>query len=139
VAIAVTGLTLLGACSGGSGGGDAQRDARCEDLRAAFSNPVGAVDPAALTDLAATTERFRRAAEAAPERLRADVTLIADAYEQFGRALGEIGYDPTNPAAITELDEDQLNRFEQAATDFNDQELRDAADRVEAVVAEQCP
>ena len=155
VAVVIVGAFVLAACGGdngtdaaspaaGDGGGDtgvvggAFDAAECAQVVAAMSAAAAAV-PAAMSggagDLSQSLDQLQAFAEAAPEEIRADLTLVYEGYGAFVAAMQDAGYDPSSgqpPSA------EVIAAMEQASQQLSDPEFTAASDRVGAWFSTNC-
>jgi hypothetical protein len=132
-----------GGTTAGAGDGGAVVDgpidaARCAEVVGAMAAAAQAV-PAAMTggggDLGTSVEQLEAFANEAPEEIRDDLVLIAQAYAEIAQVWADAGFDPTSgeppsPETLAAL---------QAAGDVaSSQEFQAASDRVSAWFQSEC-
>jgi hypothetical protein len=122
-----------------SSGGDAGvfGAAECADAMAAWSSAAAAAGEAlsGSGDLGSSLGELQAFAEAAPEEIRDDLTLVYQAYGEFAAALQESGYDPTSGALPTE---EQIAALDSASQALSDADVQGASDRVGTWFQENC-
>ena len=70
----------------------------------------------------------------APDEIRADFRILADAYAQYAEALQDIGLESgQTPTA------EQLQQFQQALTSIDEPNVTAASERISAWVNQNCP
>ena len=154
VAVFVVGAFVLAACGGGdsgdtvspaagdggdsSGVGGAFDAAECAQVVAAMSAAAAAV-PAAMSgsagDLDQSLAQLQAFAEAAPEEIRADLTLVYEGYGAFVAAMQGAGYDPSSGEAPSA---EMIAAMEAASQKLNDPDFTAASERVSAWFATNC-
>lgn len=130
-----------GATAGGDGGTviDGPLDAaRCAQVVAAMAAAAQG-STAAMTggagDLAGSVEQIQAFASEAPEEIRDDLALIAEAYSQMMQAWSEAGYDPASGEPPTA---EQIAALQAANASIGTTEFQEASDRVRAWFRTEC-
>jgi hypothetical protein len=101
----------------------------------AFANPgAGNVDD----DLEAAAQVFQNAAANAPDEIKADMQILADAFTGFYTALNDLGVDFSNPASFAALDASQQAQLQAALESFSNPELEAASANLDAYFTEHC-
>jgi hypothetical protein len=121
-----------GGSTGGSvGGGGALDAAQCAQVVGAMSAAAAAV-PSAMSgqagDLNTSLAQLQAFAQAAPEEIRADLTLVYQRYSDFLAAMQDAGYDPSSSQPPTA---EQIAAMEQASQVFQDADFQAASKRVD--------
>lgn len=147
VAVMIVVALVLAACGGGGGAsgsagggvvGGSLDAAQCAQAVAAMSAAAAAV-PQAMSgeagDLTTSLAQLQAFAEAAPERMRADLMLVYQAYGEFVTAMQNAGYDPSSgqpppPQAIAAM--------QSASQKLQDPDVKAASDRLTAWFASNC-
>ena len=146
--------------SGGGGGGaddDADEDAdddadvdiddaeaileNCPELIASFGAIAaigGGGDPSADFDVNDAVEAFQNAADQAPDEIKADMQVMADAFADFSAAIEEVGVDLNDPASFASLDAGQQAQLLAALQSFDSPELTEANANLTAYFTEHC-
>jgi hypothetical protein len=112
--------------------------AECTEALVAWSTAQAAAAQAVTSspdDLDTSIAGLEAFAEAAPEEIRDDLTLIYEAYGEFLQALEDSGYDPTSgeaPSAET------IAAITAASERLSEPELTEASERVTAWFDENC-
>lgn len=85
-------------------------------------------------DVEESSRIFQAFADAAPDEIREDFRVLADAYADYIEVLSGLDLQPGEvPSA------EQLQELQQAAESFNQPELIAASDRMSAWTTENCP
>jgi predicted small secreted protein len=134
----------VGEVTGGDGG-DGDGDVgifdagRCAEVVAAMASAANAI-PAAMSGSAADLEQSVEAMQAfaaeAPEEIREDFQLLAEAYARIGQALADSGYDPASgqpPSA------EAMAALQEAGAELNTEEFQAASERISAYFEAECP
>jgi hypothetical protein len=164
MALLVLGALLLAACGGDDGGSDeAGGDVgeatggdvgevtggdgdvgifgagECAEVVAAMASAANAL-PAAMSgsagDLEQSVEAMQAFAAEAPEEIREDFQMLAEAYARIGQILADSGYDPASgepPSA------DAIAALQEAGNELNSAELQAAGERINAYFEAECP
>jgi len=77
---------------------------------------------------------FDRFADQAPEEIRADIQILADAYAEYLTALADIGLEPGETPT-----QEQIQQIIQAFASLDQQAVADASARISAWTAQNCP
>lgn len=165
ITIAVSLALVLGACGDDGGSGDAETaqtsesaDASadgdvspddvsaffsgdCRDAIAAFQSALasvgGAFTPGGDTAGAEQTAALlSEIADEAPDEVADDFVVLADAYAEFARALADAGVDFEDPSTFQ--DPDALAALSSVGEAFDDAEVTEAADNIEAWFDANC-
>ena len=124
--------------SGSGAGSGAITSERCAEAVQAMSAAASAV-PQSLTgeagDFDESLDQLEAFADAAPDEIRDDMQVIAEAYARVAEALEDAGIDPDSgeppsPERIAELQE--------IAEELDDEELQEASERVNTWFEEEC-
>jgi hypothetical protein len=161
----VLGSLLLAACGGGDDGGseDAGGDAggttggdagevtggdgdvgifdaaECAEVvtaMAAATSGITAAMSGSGGDLEQSIEAMQAFAAEAPEEIREDFQLLAEAYARMAQVLADSGYDPASgqpPSA------EVMAALQEAGDELNSPELQEASERISAYFAAECP
>jgi hypothetical protein len=112
--------------------------AECAEALSAWGSAQAAAAQAVTSspdDLDLSIAELEAFADAAPEEIREDLTLIYEAYGEFLQALEDSGYDPTSgeaPSAET------IAAITAASEQLSEPELTAASDRVTAWFDDNC-
>jgi len=164
LALLVLGSLLLAACGGDDGGSDeAGGDgaavtgedggeapegdgdvgifdaAECAEVINAMAAAASAM-PAAMSgsagDLEQSVEAMQAFAAEAPEEIREDFQLLAEAYARMGQILADSGYDPASgqpPSA------EVMAALQEAGAELNSADFQGASERITAYFEAECP
>lgn len=83
-------------------------------------------------------ELFALGIDDLPGSLSDEVETLREAAEQYTDVLDELGIDPTDATSFAELSEEEQLRFAQASEIFNEPEVIQALDTLEAYATEEC-
>jgi hypothetical protein len=106
----------------------------CQELAAAGA-AIGQAFSSATTgaDLSDEAERFSEFADRAPEEIRADMQVLAAAYEDIVAALADVDIDPgTTPSA------EQIAELTQALSSIDQAGVTEASERIGTWAQENC-
>jgi hypothetical protein len=131
----------VGEVTGGDGGGDigmfgAGECAEVIAAMAAASSGISAAMTGSDSDLEQSIEAMQAFAAEAPEEIREDFQMLAEAYARIGQALADSGYDPASgqpPSA------EVMAALQEAGDELNSPELQEASERISAYFAAECP
>ncbi|MEX2586584.1 MAG: hypothetical protein WD602_01135 [Actinomycetota bacterium] len=159
-AAAVAMMLLLGACSNGgdagndNGGGNGSAseagdsvrssegsvltDSDCQRYAQAFQQIPNEANLGSGDGLQQAADSFNNAADEVPNEISADFRVVADAFAQFAQALNDIGLDPSDPQAVSEMSEEDLAALQSASQAMNDPAVQQAADNVTSFLEENC-
>jgi hypothetical protein len=84
-------------------------------------------------DLSAQSEAFQDFVDKAPEEIRADVQILADAFAKYADALGDIDIEPGETPS-----QEQALKLAQALGSLDQAEVTAASERVTAWTTENC-
>jgi hypothetical protein len=105
----------------------------CQGLVAAYVAISGALGSAGSQDVSGDIEKFREYAERVPEEIRADVTVLAEAYADYIEELQDLGLQAGEvPSA------DQLAQLQAASQSLGSSEVQAASTSVSAWTTENC-
>jgi hypothetical protein len=141
--------------SGGSdssdGDGDGDSDANVDDAEAILENcpellaSFGAIsaiggggDPSADFDVNDAVEAFQNAADQAPDEIKADMQVMADAFADFSAAIEDVGVDLNDPASFAALNAEQQAQLLEALQSFDSPALTEANANLTAYFTENC-
>ena len=112
--------------------------AQCAQVVGAMSAAAAAV-PSAMSgqagDLDTSLAQLQAFAEAAPEEIRADLTLVYQRYSDFLAAMQDAGYDPSSSQPPTA---EQIAAMQQASQVFQDADFKAASQRVDDWFKSNC-
>lgn len=154
LAVLIVGAFVLAACGGGDdadtvspaagdggdtgGVGSAFDAAECAQVVAAMSAAAAAV-PQAMSgeagDLSTSLAQLQAFAEAAPEEIRADLTLVHQGYGEFVAAMQDAGYDPSSGEAPPP---EAIAAMQAASLKLSDPAFTAASEHVSAWFATNC-
>jgi hypothetical protein len=133
------------------GDGDGDSDANVDDAEAILENcpeliasfgTIAAIggggDPSADFDINDAVEAFQNAADQAPDEIKADMQIMADAFADFSAAIEEVGVDLNDPASFATLDAEQQAQLLEALESFDNPELTEASANLSAYFTEHC-
>lgn len=123
------GDVFSGDCRDAVGGVAAAMGAYTTGLASAFT---GQLDE---SELEAAEDQLRRLSEEAPDELKDDLDVIANALAEFYRAFADIGFDPSGGQTPTP---EQIEQLGQIAEQFDSADLQAAGDNVTAWFAANC-
>jgi hypothetical protein len=113
--------------------GDSLASEDCQELISASSALGSAFSGVQGDDLDESSEAFSRYADAAPEEIRGDLQIMADTYEAYAEAIGDIGLEPgETPSA------EQAAEFQQALSSIDLEEFTAASQRFTTWAATNC-
>jgi hypothetical protein len=125
-----------------SSSGDAPEDfdftGECAGLAEAFANANNASSSAFTgedADLEQAAEFFDEAAENAPDEIRGDFEVFAEAYGDFVRAMAESDIDFSDPESIEAADMEEFAAIGEA---FSSPEVQEASNNIQTYMAENC-
>jgi len=112
-------------------------DKECVKGIQAFANMASNAGQAASggSQLENSVKAFKAYAKAAPDAIRDDVSVVADAYATFYEAMSKSGYDPSSGKPPTS---DQIQALQDASQKLDDAKVKAASDRVTAYFDEHC-
>jgi hypothetical protein len=87
------------------------------------------------SDLEKSVKAFQAYADAAPDGIKDEVQVIADAYSAYFRAVADSGWDPSSGKAPTQEQADALSA---AGEKIDSAEVKAASDKVSAYFDEHC-
>lgn len=131
----------VGEVTGGDGGGDigmfgAGECAEVVAAMAAASSGISAAMSGSGSDLEQSIEAMQAFAAEAPEEIREDFQMLAEAYARIGQALADSGYDPASgqpPSA------EAMAALQAAGDEMNSAEFQAASERISAYFDAECP
>jgi hypothetical protein len=103
---------------------------------AAATSGISAAMSGSGADLEQSIEAMQAFAAEAPEEIREDFQLLAEAYARVGQALADSGYDPASgepPSA------EAIAALQAVGDDLNSPELQAASERITAYFDAECP
>lgn len=151
-AVLSAGALLLAACGDDSGNGLSEPDTDSDDTEIpsdldfpsnecfdAFSALVGASLGALApgTEFEDSIDALDRVGENAPSDVQADLEVLVGAFEEFQRELDESGVDLSDPSSFADPEAQQA--LEGIGDVFDDPEVEEASENVEAYLEEVCP
>jgi hypothetical protein len=101
------------------------------EAAAAFAAAFGGGEDADFGDIG---DAMREFADDAPDEIRGDVEVLAEAYTEFGEAVGDVDF--SDPDAFS--DPEVQARFAEAGEIFNDPEVVEANENVTAFTEANC-
>jgi hypothetical protein len=108
----------------------------CEELVAAYaalSQAFGAASTGGAEGFDETADVFRQFADEAPEEIRGDIRILADAYAEFAAKIGDFDFQ-----AGEVPDAEALQALQAASEAFNEPEVMEAGERLTAWTTENC-
>jgi hypothetical protein len=99
----------------------------------AFTNPDSFGE-----DFDASIEALQTAADRAPDEIKADMQLLADAIAGFFGTLEEFEVDFSNPASLASLSAEEQAELTAAMESFDTPELAEASERLNTYFTEKC-
>ena len=143
--------------SGGSGDsdssdGDGDSDANVDDAEAILENcpelisMFGAFSAGGFAggssntdiDFEEAVEVFQNAAANAPDEIKADMEVLAEAFATFYTTLEDVGVDLADPASFAALDASQQAELQTALESLSGPELEEASANLDAYFTENC-
>ncbi|MDH3607174.1 MAG: hypothetical protein OER12_09265 [Acidimicrobiia bacterium] len=88
--------------------------------------------------IAFSADYFQEFADRAPGEIKDDMRVFAGAFSTFFETLEDLEFDFTDPASFATLDEEKLQRLEDAAALMDTDEVNQAADNVAAFFEREC-
>ena len=109
----------------------------CRDALEAMGKAVaGAPTPGAdLGDIEAAYENFGRYADAAPDEIRDEMQLLAEAFREVGEVLADLDYDPASGDMPSQEDQERLA---EVGARYQDEEFVEASERVNEWFETEC-
>jgi hypothetical protein len=89
-------------------------------------------------DIADAAQAFQEAADNAPDDIKADMQVFADAFAEFGAALEELDINLNDPASFASMNAEQQAQFFSALEAFDDPAVTEASENLEAFFAAEC-
>jgi ATP phosphoribosyltransferase regulatory subunit HisZ len=81
---------------------------------------------------------FQNAAANAPDEIKADMEVLAEAFATFYTTLGDIGVDLADPASFAALDASQQAELQTALESLSGPELEEASANLNTYFTENC-
>jgi hypothetical protein len=132
----------VGTTDDDSSSGDAPEDfdftGECAGFAEAFANANNASSSAFSgedADLEEAAEFFDEVAEEAPEEIRGDFEVFAEAYTAFVQAMADADIDFSDPESIEAADMEEFAALGEA---FSSPEVQEASNNIQAYMAENC-
>jgi hypothetical protein len=113
--------------------GDSLASGECQELISASAALGSAFSGVEDSDLDESSEAFTRFAGEAPEEIRADLELMAETYEEYVDAIGEIGLEPGETPSS-----EQALELQQALASIDLEEFTAASQRFTTWAATNC-
>ena len=113
--------------------GDSLASEDCQELISASSALGSAFSGVQGDDLGDSSEAFSQYADQAPEEIRGDLQIMADTYEAYAEAIGDIGLEPGETPS-----QEQALEFQQALSSIDLAEFTAASQRVTTWAATNC-
>jgi hypothetical protein len=102
----------------------------------ALASAGAAFTPGGVATPEDTAELLDGVAEAAPEEIADDFAVLAEAYGEFAQALADAGVDFNDPASLQ--DPEAIAALQSLGDIFNEQELNQASDNIQAWFDANC-
>lgn len=102
----------------------------------AFANPGAGSN--LNDDLENVAAVWQNAAANAPDEIKADMQVMADAFVRFFDGLNDLGVDFSNPATFAALDANQQAELQALLETFDDPALEQASNNLDAWFSENC-
>jgi hypothetical protein len=107
-----------------------------EALEAMGKAVAGSPAPGAdLDDIEQAYENFGRYADAAPDEIRDEMQLLAEAFREVGEVLADLDYDPASGETPSEEDQERLAEI---GSRYQDEEFVEASERVNEWFEDEC-
>jgi hypothetical protein len=113
--------------------GDELASEDCQELISASAALGSAFSGVGSEDLDESSEAFSRYVEAAPEEIRGDLEIMAETYEAYADAIGDIGLEPGETPTP-----EQTAEFQQALASIDLEEFTAASQRFTTWAATNC-
>jgi hypothetical protein len=113
--------------------GDSLASEDCQELISASSALGSAFSGVQGDDLGDSSEAFSEYADQAPEEIRGDLQIMAETYEAYAEAIGDIGLEPGDTPSA-----EQALEFQQALTSIDLEEFTAASQRFTTWAATNC-
>jgi hypothetical protein len=113
--------------------GDSLASEDCQELISASSALGSAFSGVQGDDLGDSSEAFSQYADQAPEEIRGDLQIMADTYEAYAEAIGDIGLEPGETPS-----QEQALEFQQALSSIDLEEFTAASQRFTTWAATNC-
>jgi hypothetical protein len=110
----------------------------CAGFAEAFANANNASSSAFSgedADLEQAAEFFDEVAEEAPEEIRGDFEVFAEAYAEFVQAMADADIDFSDPESIEAAD---MEEFAELGEAFSSPEVQEASNNIQAYMTENC-
>ena len=88
--------------------------------------------------LAFSADYFQAFADRAPDEIRDDMQVFADAFREFFAALDELDIDFTDPSSMAALDAAAIEKLEAATAMMDTAEVRQAGENIEKFFEREC-
>lgn len=113
--------------------GDELASEDCQELISASAALGSAFSGVGSEDLDDSSDSFSRWADAAPEEIRGDLQIMAETYEAYADAIGDIGLEPGETPTS-----EQAAEFQQALASIDLEEFTAASQRFTTWAATNC-
>jgi len=113
--------------------GDSLASEDCQELISASSALGSAFAGVQGDDLGDSSEAFSQYADQAPEEIRGDLQIMAETYEAYAEAIGDIGLEPGETPS-----QEQALEFQQALSSIDLEEFTAASQRFTTWAATNC-
>jgi hypothetical protein len=113
--------------------GDSLASEDCQELISASSALGSAFSGVEGDDLDDSSEAFTQYADQAPEEIRGDLQIMAETYEAYAEAIGDIGLEPGETPS-----QEQALEFQQALSSIDLEEFTAASQRFTTWAATNC-
>lgn len=121
-----------------SSGALALTDADCRQYVEAFQEVPAIADPESLEGITEFAGVLDDAAGRMPDEVADDFRVIAEAYQAFGAALGDVDVDFSDPQAMSALGPEELAALQAASQTMGSAEVQEASANITTFLTEHC-